>query len=431
MSATISSQDTFAVRGVRVMNEQGSFGTPVDVVVTGGVIEHIGQDAGTGVPGYDGSERWLLPGIVDCHAHLGCFTASTDEILAMSVTRWSLELARNAALLLDMGITLIRDPATADSGIRDGINTGAVPGPTIQVSGGALSQTGGHVDGFVPNLGLECPGGFLMPDYPGRVEHCVDGPEQVRVAVRKLARAEVDWIKLCTTGGLLSTMPDHPTKAEFTVEEVQMAVDEASRAGIPVCVHAYGGSGLDVAVAAGARSIEHGLYLTEAQAAAMAERDCWLVPTLAVCEELVRLADSGQIPPSAAAKVREVEGIIGRQVEIARSAGVRIALGSDLVVQGTNLHELALLNRAGMPPEEVLLCATSAGADLLGLGETHGRIAPGYVFDAVLIDQDPRNMSVFLQDRPISAVFQHGRVIRPHDTWSGVRSDARVMAESE
>lgn len=403
-----------------MLDEHGSFSDPTDVVVSDGAVERIGPGIGAGLDSYDGSERWLMPGIVDCHAHLGCFTPSTDELLSMSVTRWTLEVARNAALLLDMGITLIRDPATADSGIRDGIMTGAVPGPTIQVSGGALSQTGGHVDGFVPNLGLECPSGFLIPDYPGRVEHCVDGPEQVRVAVRKLARAHVDWVKLCTTGGLLSTMPDHPDKAEFTVEEIQMAVDEATNAGIPVCVHAYGGEGLDRAVRAGARSIEHGLHLTEVQAKEMAERDCWLVPTLAVCEELVRLADAGLIPPSAAAKVREIEAIIGQQVAVARSAGVRIAVGSDLVVQGTNLHEIALLNRAGMPAEDALLAATAEGAELLGLGATHGRIAPGYVFDAILLDSDPRDTAIFTGERPVSAVFQRGRVIRAHDSWSVV-----------
>ncbi|CAN5626160.1 amidohydrolase family protein [soil metagenome] len=406
-----------AVRGVRVMDERGSFGEPVDVVVSGGRVLRLGPGAGAGLPFYDASERWLMPGIVDCHTHLGCFTTSTDEILSMSVTRWTLEVARNAAKVLDMGITTIRDPATADSGIRDAIMTGAVPGPTIQVSGGALSQTGGHVDGFVPILGLECSSGFMIPDYPGRVEHCVDGPEEVRRAVRRFARAGVDWIKICTTGGLLSTMPDHPDKPEFTVEEIQMAAEEAARARIPVCVHAYGGVGLDRAVAAGVRSIEHGLYLTEAQAAAMAKNDCWLVPTLAVCEELVRLADSAQIPPPVVAKVREIEGVIGRQVEIARSAGVRIAMGSDLVVQGTNLHELDLLAQAGMPPEEVLVAATSGGAELLGLERTHGRIAPGYVFDAVLLDDDPRDTSIFRNERPVSAVFQGGRVVRPHDTW--------------
>lgn len=417
MPATSPAPGSYALREVRVLDDHGSFTDPVDVVVTDGVVERVGRGVGAGLAVRDASERWLMPGIVDCHAHLGCFTASTDEILAMSVTRWSLELARNAALLLDMGITLIRDPATADSGIRDGILSGAVPGPTLQVSGGALGQTGGHVDGYVPNLGAECPSGFLIPDYPGRVEHCVDGPEQMRVAVRKLARAQVDWVKLCTTGGLLSTMPDHPDRPEFTVDEVQMAVDEATVAGIPVCVHAYGGVGLDRAVRAGARSIEHGLYLTEEQAKEMAARDCWLVPTLAVCEELVRLADDNLIPPSAIAKVREIEPIIGRQVAVARDAGVRIALGSDLVVQGTNLHEIALLNRAGLSPEEALLAATAAGAELLGLGDTHGRIAPGYVFDAIVLDSDPRDTAIFTTERPVAAVFQGGRVVRPHDAW--------------
>lgn len=420
MPASPSSVSRFAVRGVRVLDEHGSFGAPTDIVVSDSRIESVGPDAGRGMPAYDGSERWLMPGLVDCHAHLGCFTASTDEILSMSVTRWTLEVARNAAFLLDLGITVVRDPATSDSGIREGIRTGAVPGPTLQVSGGALSQTGGHSDGYLPNLGHECPSGYLVPDYPGRADFTVDGPDQVRVAVRKLVRSQVDWVKLCTTGGLLSTMGDHPSVAEFTVEEIEMAVAEASRAGIPVCAHAYGGVGLDRAVRAGVRSIEHGLYLSERQAAEMAQRDCWLVPTLAVCEELVRLADAELIPASSVAKVREIEGIIGQQVEVARAAGVRIAVGSDLVVQGTNLHELALLNRAGMPAEEVLLAATAGGAELLGLSDSHGRLAPGYVFDAVLFDDDPRDTSIFTRERPVSAVFQGGRVIRPHDSWDGL-----------
>src|SRR5262249_49764429 len=158
----------FVVRGARLLDEHGSFGAPQDVVVVDGTIERIGAGVGAGLPSYDAAERWLMPGIADCHAHLGCFTESTDEILAMSVTRWVMEVSRNAAPLLDLGITLIRDPATSDAGIRDGVHSGAVPGPTMQVSGGALSQTGGHADGYVPNLGHDCPSGFLIPDYPGR-----------------------------------------------------------------------------------------------------------------------------------------------------------------------------------------------------------------------------------------------------------------------
>lgn len=198
-----------------------------------------------------------------------------------------------------------------------------------------------------------------------------------------------------------------------------MAVDEATRAGIPVAAHAYGGVGLSNAVRAGVRSIEHGLHLTESQAAEMAAGGCWLVPTLAVCHELGQLADAGEIPPAAAAKVREVEGRIGQQVAVAQAAGVRMALGSDLVVQGRNLGEIDLMRRAGLTPEDALLAATRNGAELMGLEATHGRIAPGYVFDAILIDDDPRDTAIFAGERPVSAVFQRGNVVRAHDSWTG------------
>jgi imidazolonepropionase-like amidohydrolase len=237
----------------------------------------------------------------------------------------------------------------------------------------------------------------------------------MRRVIRQLARSGVDWIKLCTTGGLLSTMHDHPDKAEFGREEIDMAVAEATRAGIPVAAHAYGGRGLTDAVEAGVTSIEHGLFLTDQQADLMAARGTWLVPTLVVVEELAALADQGLIPASAAARVREVHALSGRQVEVARRAGVRIAVGSDLVTQGRNLEELALLHAAGMPASEVLLAATAGGADLMGLGATHGRIADGYVFDAVLLDDDPLAMACFRKHRPVVAVFQGGAAVRVDD----------------
>lgn len=398
------------------LDRSGAFGSSSTVVVLDGVIQPPGTPVPAGVPVFDGRGRYLLPGFADCHAHLGCFTPSTERMMLMNATRWTLEAAANGRRLLDMGITLVRDVATADAGIRDAFADAVVPGPTLRVSGPALGQTGGHTDGYIPSLGVEAIGGFLMPEYPGRGEYLVDGVDHMRRAVRFLARAGVDWIKICTTGGLLSTMHDHPDKAEFGIDEVRMAVEEATRAGIPVAAHAYGGAGLTNAIEAGVKSIEHGMFLDEQQADRMAELGVWLVPTLVVVEELASLAEEGLIPASAADRVREVHELSGRQVEIARAAGVRVVVGSDLVTQGRNLEELALLYDAGMPASEVLLAATSGGAELMGLGDTHGRIAPGYVFDAVLIDEDPLSMDVFRQEQPVSAVFQAGRVIRaPQD----------------
>jgi len=290
--------------------------------------------------------------------------------------------------------------------------SGAFPAPTLRVSGPAIGQTGGHTDGYLPSLDAPAMTGFLMPEYPGRGEYLVDGSDEMRKAVRGHIRSGVDWIKLCTTGGLLSTMGDTPTKAEFTFEEVRVAVEEADRAGIPVAAHAYGGVGLDNAIDAGVRSIEHGMLITREQADRMAEREIWLVPTLIVVEELAELAAAGELPESAARRVRELHEQSGRQVEIARAAGVRIAVGSDLVTQGRNLEELELLHRAGIPAQEVLLAATRGGAELMGLGATHGRLSPGYVFDAVLMTANPLDMTAFRNPGSIEAVFQAGRIVR-------------------
>jgi imidazolonepropionase-like amidohydrolase len=399
----------FVLDDVRPLDEAGRFGEARSVVVVDGVIR---STAGDGLPHLDGGGRYLLPGFADCHLHLGCFTDDVERMSLMNVTRWTLEVAANARRVLDLGITLARDVATSDAGIRDALADGLVPGPTLRVSGPALGQTGGHTDGYLPSVGVDAIGGFMIPEYPGRGEYLVDGPEHMRRVVRQLARSGVDWIKLCTTGGLLSTMRDHPDVAEFSPEEIAMAVETAGRAGIPVAAHAYGGRGLTDAVEAGVRSIEHGMFLDDRQADLMAEKGVWLVPTLVVVEELAALAEAGRIPPSASEKVREVHDLSGRQVEVARRAGVRIAVGSDLVVQGRNLEELALLADAGMPANEVLLAATAGGAELMGLGATHGRIRDGYVFDAVLMDHDPLTMAPFRGPDPVVAVFRGGQLVR-------------------
>lgn len=409
---------TFSLRGVRALDESGGFTEPTDVTVEAGRIASVGKSATDSIPSLDGSGLWLMPGIVDCHTHLGSYCEEdANEMMSASVTRWTAGALGCARELLAMGITMARDPGSCDAGIRDGIASGAVPGPTMRVSGTALSQTGGHTDGYVPSLGVEGYGGFFVPEHPNRGPYRADGVEGMRRAVRVLLRLDVDWIKLCATGGLVSDQRDHPLRQEFTLQEIEVAVTEASRAGVTVCAHAYGGAGLEAAVEAGVRSIEHGLHLTEEQAAQMAQRGCWLVPTLASVEELAGLLDGDELSPDSRKKVREVEALSGRQVEIARAAGVRIAVGSDLFRQGANLAELPLLHEAGMSVEEVLLAATIGGADLLGAGDDRGRIAAGYTFDAVLLDRDPSDLDVFRSQDAITGVFQAGAAVRPHERW--------------
>lgn len=406
----------FVVRGANVLDETGHFEGPLDVRVENGRVAAAGRDLpGGGAADVDLSGLWLMPGVFDCHCHLTISSLDPLENLRTPATQWALEGARNARRTLEAGVTFVRDPAGADAGFRTALDHGFVPGPRLQVGVVMLSQTGGHGDGYLPGHGLELPADY-GPPYPGRPACVVDGVDSMRRTVREVLRAGADWVKLCTTGGVVSAHDDGEVP-ELTREEIEVAVLEARRRGKPVMAHAFGGEGLDNAVRAGARSIEHGLFLTEEQAARMAQAGTWLVPTLLIVREAIRWAKEGALPPVSAAKALALEPRVGEAVAIARAYGVSIAVGSDFVrreLHGRNLEELVLLREAGLTPAETLVAATAGGADLLGVASQHGRFAPGYVFDAIVLDEDPSDVSVFARPGAVTGVFKGGDAVVAH-----------------
>jgi imidazolonepropionase-like amidohydrolase len=409
---------TFVLRGANVLDEGGGFAGPLDVLVDEGRVAAVeaGVDADDAPP-VDAAGLWLLPGIFDCHDHVTMSSLDLAECLGRPLSEWALETARNARVTLEAGVTFVRDLAGVDAGARDAIAKGYVPGPTLQVSVVLISPTGGHGDGFLAGPGLEVSPGYLIPDYPGKPPFVVDGIEEMRGAVREVLRAGGDWVKLATTGGLVSEH-DHPLVAEFTFEEVQVAVEEAARKGKPVAAHAYGGEGIDNAVRAGVRSIEHGGFLTEEQAAAMAAAGCWLVPTLSAMRDCLRWAEEGALTPAQRAKILDFELELGGCVRIAKEHRVRLAIGTDYISRsqhGGNLEEVALMREAGLTPEEALLAATVGGAELCGVADRYGRIAPGYVFDAILLDDDPGDLSGFGEPGTVTGVFKAGEPVVAHE----------------
>jgi imidazolonepropionase-like amidohydrolase len=324
----------------------------------------------------------------------------------------------------------MRDPGGADAGIRDAIAAGYVPGPRLQVAVVTLCQTGGHADGYLPGANVECSADYVA-SFPGRPPYLVDGADEMRRTVRRVLRAGADWIKLCTTGGVLSPHDDGDIP-ELTEEEIGVAVFEAGRRGKGVMAHAFGGEGLENAVRAGVRSVEHGIFLTEEQAELMAARDCFLVPTLYVLREVIAWAEQGGVlPPYAERKALALRDRLGNAVEIARAHGVKIVLGSDFVrreLHGRNLAEIPLLHEAGLSVEETLLAATRNGAELLGVADGLGRIAPGYVFDAILLDEEPGDLSLFARPGAVTGVFKDGQPVLRHPRLEGFSPGTRPAA---
>jgi len=410
---------SYVLRHANVLGPTGAFTGPLDVQVSNGIVEAVAphlpahDDIG---PSIDFSGLFVMPGVFDCHLHAGVPSYDALELLHTPFSRRTLETAQVLRRTLESGVTTVRDAGGLDAGVRDGVAAGFVPGPRLQVSVVALGPTGGHGDGFLEGPGIECSVDYMQPDYPGRPPSRVDGVEEMRKAVRLVLRAGADWIKLIATRGVLSASGGGFDE-ELDLDEIAVAVAEAARRGRSVMVHALGGPAIGHAVAAGARSIEHGVFLSEADAQRMAASGCSLVPTLVIYDKLAQLAHGGSLQGERQIRARAVGDVLGEAVAIARAAGVSIAVGSDFAHRadhGNNLAELPLLRAAGLSAEEVLLAATWNGAVLCGVNDRFGRIAAGYVFDAIVLEQDPADLEVFASPGAVTGVWKGGVPVVDH-----------------
>ncbi|MEU4571527.1 amidohydrolase family protein [Nonomuraea sp. NPDC023979] len=352
----------------------------------------------------DGRGGTLLPGLFDCHTHLGLpsdrslveTALLTDPVLA------TLRTAERLSRTLASGITSVRDLGGLPAAFRDAVATGLVAGPRVQTSVGVISHTGGHADDTLPggrSLGLDyCE---LADDVPG-----------VRKAARRMLRSGADVIKICTSGGI-SSAHDDPDDQDLLDEEIAAVVDEARRHGErPVAAHAQGRAGILAAIRGGVRSVEHGFGIDDEGCDLIGEKGAFLVPTLsAVFQPL----DPRTTTPWRYQKKLRWNELAKENLAEAIARKVRIAAGTDagITPHGQNLFELSCLVELGMSPMEAIRAATSAGAHLLGVEDTLGTLRTGYAADLVLCASDPlRDIGVLSAPENIALVAQQGVIHR-------------------
>lgn len=393
----------------RVFDGTGTTISDADVVIEGGRI----VDVGPGLDGDDGvdcSGKALLPGLFDCHVHLAMRYEDIDEFRVMNEP-FSLpffRMAENLRTTLALGITTVRDAAGADAGLKLAVEQGTLVGPRMQISVNMLSMTGGHSDAWLPSGSL----GPWGVNYPGMPSGVCDGVDGVRLKVREMIRAGADVIKIASSGGFLSPNDD-PRQPNFSQAEVDAIVATAADLGRWVMSHAHGAEGIKRAVRAGVRSIDHGTFLDEEAVSMMVERGTWLVPTLTAGDTTDALAEDPKLPDVIREKLRGLGRPELDAFQMAAEAGVKIAMGTDCPVSphGTNLNELRHMSEHGLTPEQALVAATSSAAELMGLGDELGTIAPGNRADLVVVDGDPFRFQT-LQDR-IAQVWKDGEMVVP------------------
>jgi imidazolonepropionase-like amidohydrolase len=339
----------------------------------------------------DLKDRFVVPGLMDCHTHLTGQSLPAFERMRRTLQETEayavIDGVVNAEKTLLAGFTTVRNVGSGGQtglALRDRINQGVIPGPRMFVSGPSVTVTGGHGDG------TNALSPVLRPEQ-GPETAPADGPAEVRKAVRARVREGVDLIKITATGGVLS-----PTAAgvdqQFFVDELESIVEAARMMGRKVAAHAHGADGINAALRAGVNSIEHGTYLDDESIRLFVETGAYLVPTIHAGKFVEEKAkEDGYFPMAVRSKAAAVGPVIQGAFGRAHKAGVKVAFGTDVGVgaHGTNALEFVYMHEAGMSPEDCLKTATVNAADLIGISDTLGTIEPGKIADLVGLDSDP------------------------------------------
>jgi imidazolonepropionase-like amidohydrolase len=350
----------------------------------------------------------LLPGIIDCHVHLALKLEPVHDQVQRSATDIVVRSLETGGQFLEAGVTTVRDAGYAPAGIKRAFASGAFPGPRTQVSCRPLSQTGGHGDEWTPS------GTILTTEMSDLPPGVADGVDAVRRAARLQIRAGADWIKVMATGGVLSAA-DTPDASQFTVDEIQVIVEEARAAGIHgTFAHAEGTAGIKNALRAGISSIEHGDLIDDEGIDLMLERDVPLIPTFNINFSLMdegRIA-RGEVPPWAVQKMGYLFERQQRNFRHAVERGVRVVMGTDSFAGMYPPAELAYMSQYGLGPFRAIQAATTEAARLLGLADQVGTLQAGKQADLIAVSGDPLAEPELWRD-PARIVFvmQGGRVV--------------------
>ena len=387
---------------------------PSTVIIRNGKIAEIlpgHQQGPAGATLIDLKDKFVLPGLIDSHVHLDSDAggnAALIEAVTDSPARAAYRAAGNAKKTLMAGFTTVRnlgDGTGATLALRDAVAAGELPGPRIIDAGRSISTTSGHMDATL-SVSED------LHDSIGQENLC-DGVESCRQAIRKQVRRGVDVIKIATTGGVNSRIGAGLGRQLFD-DEVKVLVDTAHLYGKKVAVHAHGDDGVNIALAAGADSIEHGTMMTDESIKLFKAAGAYYVPTLSTVNGyLERLAaNPNAYPPDVLAKVQWRIGVTGKSLAKAYPAGVKIAFGTDAGVSkhGLNADEFELMVKHGMPASAAIQAATMNAATLLGVEKEVGSLEPGKAADLIAVAGDPIADITILKS--VRFVMKDGRVFK-------------------
>jgi Imidazolonepropionase and related amidohydrolases len=387
--------------------------TGMTVVVEGKKILDVSgapRTASAGDTVIDCRGKFLMPGLIDGHMHLGLVDPAMSELVRRNPPGlMAAKMFINLKDSLDQGFTTARDCGGTDAGFRIAVERGYAVGSKLIISGPVLCQTGGHADDRV--AAEDRP---HIPAKIGFTGYVCNGVPEVQQAARDVIRQGADFVKIMAGGGCASPT-DPPTTSQYSPAELEAIVFEAESAETYVAAHCYSNRSIRLCAAAGVKTIEHGNLMDADTAKFAKERGSALIPTLPAYEMMYKLADEWGLPDYIRAKVEVVReaGLVA--IKNAMDAGMPVGLGTDLSNERHIYCHVALEQQAKVQGNAgALLAATKVNAEILGIADTVGTIEPGKAADMLLLSGDPlADISLFADyEKNLQVIVQDGAVYK-------------------
>ncbi len=394
----------------RLIDGVGNLVEPGQILIEGESIAAVG--AALAVPGgtrtIDLGDATLMPGLIDLHTHLTSEVGVHWESVLLTTTPGESALygAANALATLRAGFTTVRDmgpewPYT-DVDLRNVIDAGVLPGPRMQVAGNYVSATGGAGDARQFSIYVDVP----------TVRNLADGADAVRAVIRTNFKHGANFTKILATGAVLSRGIS-PGAQQYSDEEIAAAVEETTRREGFVAAHAHGAEGINAAIRAGVRTVDHGSMMDEEGLEMLAASDStFYVPTLYVGVIIPRDGASLGIPEAQIQRSREMMRFRNATFRRAVERGLTIGFGTDAGVfeHGLNAREFQERVENGESEMDSITSATSASAMIIGWDDRVGSLEAGKLADVIAVSGNPLD-NITVMER-VMFVMKGGEVYR-------------------
>lgn len=353
--------------------------------------------------------RTIMPGMVQAHFHAAYWnTGNSGRPLGLEVhpSQAVLRAAANFKTALECGFTGVIGagaPHAIDASMKRAIAEGAMVGPRIMAGSRDVSSTGHSGDMSYP--------AWMKIGASGGV-HIVDGPDDMRRAIREEAKDGAEIVKLFVTRG-------HGTGGggetwDLAPDEIEMAVRTATERGVKTRAHVANREAVLFCIETGIHILDHGDGFDERCIERILQTGAFLAPSLWFPKRMMQIAPG--IPYTEAMKP-EFEAMAAFLPKI-NAAGVKLLTGDDFgaagVNHGTYAEELILyVNEIGISALDVIRWASKHGAEAMGLGAETGTIEAGKLADLLVVDGDPSADITILRDRTnLRAIYLGGVAVK-------------------